>query len=45
MQKSASNREGKGGKEMLACKPHNKKPIRPQTEFPDWRSMAVLIAK
>jgi len=38
--------EGKGEKEMLACKPHDfEKPVRPRTEFSDWRSMVVLIAK
>jgi len=38
--------EGKGGKETLALKPHDfEKPVRPRTEFPDWRGMVVLIAK
>jgi len=38
--------EGKGGKETLARKPHDfEKPVRPRTEFPDWRGMVVLIAK
>ena len=38
--------EGKGEKETLARKPHNfEKPVRPRTEFPDWRGMVVLIAK
>ena len=38
--------EGKGEKETLARKPHDfEKPVRPRTEFPDWRGMVVLIAK
>jgi len=38
--------EGKGGKETLARKRHDvEKPVRPRTEFPDWRGMVVLIAK
>ena len=38
--------EGKGGKEMLARKPHDfEKPVRPRTEFPYWHGMFVLIAK
>jgi len=37
---------GKGGKETLTRKPHDfEKPVRPRTEFPDWRGMVVLIAK
>ena len=36
--------EGKGEKETLARKPHDfEKPVRPRTEFPDWRGMVVLI--
>jgi len=38
--------EGKGGKETLACKPHDfEKPVRPRTEFPDWCGVVVFIAK
>ena len=38
--------EGKGEKETLARKPHDfEKPVRPRTQFPDWRGMVVLIAK
>jgi len=38
--------EGKGGKETFARKPHDfEQPVRPRTEFSDWRSMVVLIAK
>jgi len=38
--------EGKGGKKTLARKPHDfEKPVRPRTEFSDWRGMVVLIAK
>jgi len=37
--------ERKGEKETLARKPqHFEKPVRPRTEFPDWRGMVVLIA-
>ena len=38
--------ERKGEKATLARKPHDfEKPVRPRTEFPDWRGMVVLIAK
>jgi len=44
--KKCEKGEGKGGKETLARNPTIlKKPVRPRTEFPDWRGMVVLIAK
>ena len=44
--KKCEKGEGKGGKEKLARKPHDfEKPVRPRTEFSDWRGMVVLIAK
>ena len=37
---------GKGGKETLTRKPHDfENPVRPQTEFADWRVMVALMAK
>ena len=44
--KKCEKGEGKGEKETLARKPHNfENPVRPRTEFPDWRGIVVLIAK
>ena len=44
--KKCEKGKGKGEKETLARKPHDfEKPVRPRTEFPDWRGMEVLIAK
>ena len=44
--KKCEKGEGKGGKETLARNPHDfEKPVRPRTEFPDWRGMVVLITK
>jgi len=44
--KKCEKGEGKGGKKTLARKSHDfEKPVRPRTEFSDWRGMVVLIAK
>jgi len=44
--KKSKKGEGKGGKETLVYKPHDfEKPVRPRTEYSDWRDMVVLIDK
>ena len=38
--------EGREERKRLPGNPHDfEKPVRPRTEFPDWRGMVVLIAK
>jgi len=45
-QKSEWRGRGKDRRKRLPANPTIlKKPVRPRTEFPDWRAMVVLIAK